>query len=1076
MNFTQIPEPPSYPIIGHMGSISLDSPLASILEIAEKYGPIVRLRLGPQSPVFVSSYDYVAEVCDDKRFEKCLVGELEKLRDAVHDGLFTSRGESEENWGIAHRVLMPAFGPLAVQNMFDGMHDVASQLVLKWARHGPTNAIDVTEDFTRLALDTVALCSMGYRFNSFYREDLHPFIVAMYKVLQEASDDTIRFLPSFLYGSRKKKFHKNIDILRKTANEVLQAVKKEVLDGKRTRKDLTSAMLLGVDPKTGKKMTDESIVDNLITFLVAGHETTAATFSFSLYQLIKHPKCMAETRKEVDRVVGTGPLKVEHMAKLPYLSAVVRETLRLNAPIALISRQAIKDEIIGGQFQVKAGEPIVPVLIKSQQDPAVYGDDADQFMPERMLEEKFDKLMREYPHAWKPFGTGYRGCIGRPFAWQEVILGLALLVQNFNFELDDPSYELKIKQTLTIKPDKLRIRASLREGLTPTMLEHRLAGSLAPTAASEPGQGNAAAQANGTLKPMSVYYGSNAGTCEAMANRLASDASRQGFAASVEVLDMAKEALPKDRPVVIVAASYEGEPTDNARRFVRWIETLEGNELEGVSYAVYGCGHQDWASTYQKIPTLIDGLLDKNGASRMVSLGASDAKKEDMFSEFESWEDTILWPAITKKFGGSTADDDVTSSLQATFSSTRTTTLRQDVREGLVVEEKDIVPAGSARLRKHIAIKLPAGMSYSAGDYLSLLPHNPKEVVARALRRFQLAWDALVTLEASGPTTLPVSVPTSVQELLGSYVELSQPATRRNLSALANMATDEATKASLQSLSTDAYETEVKARRLSVLGALEQHWSLPISFAAFLSMLPPMRVRLYSISSSPLQDPSIATLTYTVIDAPALSGQGRYLGVSTNYLSSLASGDKIQVSIRPSSSSFHLPTDPFKIPIICIAAGTGVAPFRGFIQERHIMLVNARKAGKDVSLAPAILFFGSQGPDDDIYRDEFDAWEKEGAVRVLRAYSRAAEHAEADGCRYVQDRIWAERELLSGLWDEDAMFYLCGSGGMCDAVKETAYKILMQGELSEGKNMSREEAVQWFEGVKNERYAIDVFD
>lgn len=225
---------------------------------------------------------------------------------------------------------MPAFGPLAVQNMFDGMHDIASQLVLKWARHGPTTAIDVTDDFTRMALDTVALCSMGFRFNSFYREDLHPFLTAMYHVLREASDDSIRFLPSFLYRSEKKRFRKNIEVLRNTANEVLQALKKEVLEGKKTaRKDLISAMLLGVDPKTGKKMTDESIVDNLITFLVAGHETTAATFSFTLYRLIKHPECMAKAQEEVDRVVGTGPLKVEHMAKLPYLSAVSTALQRL---------------------------------------------------------------------------------------------------------------------------------------------------------------------------------------------------------------------------------------------------------------------------------------------------------------------------------------------------------------------------------------------------------------------------------------------------------------------------------------------------------------------------------------------------------------------------------------------------------------------------------------------------------------------------------------------------------------------------------------------------------------------------
>jgi cytochrome P450 / NADPH-cytochrome P450 reductase len=110
----------------------------------------------------------------------------------VHDGLFTAR-EGEEAWGIAHRVLMPAFGPLSIQGMFPEMHDIATQLALKWARYGPQQEIHVTDDFTRLALDTLALCSMvscldsflgqgddiadliqGFRFNSYYSPTLHP--------------------------------------------------------------------------------------------------------------------------------------------------------------------------------------------------------------------------------------------------------------------------------------------------------------------------------------------------------------------------------------------------------------------------------------------------------------------------------------------------------------------------------------------------------------------------------------------------------------------------------------------------------------------------------------------------------------------------------------------------------------------------------------------------------------------------------------------------------------------------------------------------------------------------------------
>lgn len=231
-----------------------------------------------------------------------------------------SKGEEEENWGVAHRVLMTAFGPITIRNMFDEMHEVASQLALKWARHGPTHDIDVGEDLTRLTLDTVALCSMGFRFNSYYREDLHPFIKAMYDILHEAGLRTMRVLPSILYQSEARKYRDNIELLRSTAREVVEnRVKEGDADG---RKDLLSAMLREVDPKTGRKMTEESIIDNLITFLVAGHETTAATFQFTLYNLVKHPQVYRRVQEEVDTVVGTGAITLEHMPKLKYLAAV----------------------------------------------------------------------------------------------------------------------------------------------------------------------------------------------------------------------------------------------------------------------------------------------------------------------------------------------------------------------------------------------------------------------------------------------------------------------------------------------------------------------------------------------------------------------------------------------------------------------------------------------------------------------------------------------------------------------------------------------------------------------------------
>lgn len=127
--------------------------------------------------IFIGSHELLNEVCDEKRFTKAVQGGLANIRNGVHDGLFTAR-DGEHNWGVAHRILMPAFGPLSIRTMYDGMkssmygvwvllvnlltrliemYDIASQLVLKWARYGDETPINVTDDFTRLTLDSIAL-------------------------------------------------------------------------------------------------------------------------------------------------------------------------------------------------------------------------------------------------------------------------------------------------------------------------------------------------------------------------------------------------------------------------------------------------------------------------------------------------------------------------------------------------------------------------------------------------------------------------------------------------------------------------------------------------------------------------------------------------------------------------------------------------------------------------------------------------------------------------------------------------------------------------------------------------------
>jgi len=230
-----------------------------------------------------------------------------------------------------------------------------------------------------------------------------------------------------------------------------------------------------------------------------------------------------------------------------------------------------------------------------------------------------------------------------------------------------------------------------------------------------------------------------------------------------------------------------------------------------------------------------------------------------------------------------------------------------------------------------------------------------------------------------------------------------------------------------------------------------------------------MRVRQYSISSSPLCDPAAATLTYSLLSAPSLSGRGTHTGVASSYLASLAAGDRLHVAVRAAQPAFHLPADAARTPLVCVAAGAGLAPFRGFAQERAAQLAAGRR------LAPALLFVGCRAPGaDDVYAAELARWEAQGAVAVRRAYSRAPDRAH--GCRYVQDRLWRDRADVEALWEAGAKVFVCGSREVGEGVKGAVLRMRKEWAERKGWDASDEASARWFESIRNERYATDVFD
>jgi cytochrome P450/NADPH-cytochrome P450 reductase len=314
---------------------------------------------------------------------------------------------------------------------------------------------------------------------------------------------------------------------------------------------------------------------------------------------------------------------------------------------------------------------------------------------------------------------------------------------------------------------------------------------------------------------------------------------------------------------------------------------------------------------------------------------------------------------------------------------------------------------------------------------------------------------------------LPVGEPIAIGRLLADRVELQQVATRSHIQILAEHTRCPVTKPKLIALSgedaaaAERYRIEVLEPRKSIFDLLEEYRACELPFGVFLEMLPPLAPRYYSISSSPSLSATQCSVTVAVVGGPALSGAGEFKGVCSNYLAGRRVGEFVYASVKQTKAGFRLPADP-STPIIMVGPGTGLAPFRGFLQER-----SALKA-KGQTIGPALLFFGCRRADQDfLYADELKAFASEGLVELRVAFSR-----DSGSRTYVQDLIVAEAEAVFSLIERGAVIFVCG-----DAAKmEPGVKRALTDLKRRRSGMDAAAADQWIEELgRQNRYVLDVW-
>ena len=545
-------------------------------------------------------------------------------------------------------------------------------------------------------------------------------------------------------------------------------------------------------------------------------------------------------------------------------------------------------------------------------------------------------------------------------------------------------------------------------------------------------------------------------------------------------MDAAVGRLSKDHPTIIVTASFEGEPPENALQFVQYLERLKENEVEGVKYAVFGVGNKEWHATFHRIPKLVNNTMKAHGTERFAGLGLTDVSRGNPMADFETWLDKTLLPQLKKlspKASDASTEDSVPIIEADISTDERAAKLHQDLQVGTVKEVKVLTAAGKQPEKRHMEVELPAGSTYECGDYLAILPQSPEANVRAIMAHFKLPTDATITLKSKLFSPLPLNTSISVADLLRNYYELAKPTTGRGLSLALKHTTDESVRKQISSWldNEQKFQQEITHAHTSMFDLLRKYPQIEMSLSAFLSLLPPLSIRQYSISSSPLQNPETCTVTYSVLTDERNSGMPFY-GVATTYLSTLQPGDRVQVAIRRTAKlAFRLPLDTGNTPILMFAAGTGLAPFRGFIEQRAIQL----EANPSTKLAPAYLFLGCRHSQRDrLYAEQMDEWSRARAVIIYYTFSQEPE--KFDGCKHVADRMLKEIDTISAAWIAGARAYVCGNRSFTEGVGAAARSIVDKRlEARKAEGLSSEQAeVRKAEifGSFNERAADDVFD
>jgi cytochrome P450 len=428
--------PPTLPgrfLLGTAPEFQRDT-LNLLLE-SRKLGEFVRMYFGPFKLYIVNTPDLAHEVLVEKAavFYKDDV-QKQILKPAIGQGLFTNDGES---WRQQRRLAQPAFHTKRIAAYADVMVQFAHERAARWHDEQP---LDVEHEMAAVTMQIVSKTLFDAHVT---HEDTTGQAVAT--VLSVADRRFNRFvqLPDWLPTPENRRMKAAIQHL----DELIQGFIDERRATGEDKGDLLSMMIAATDDENGARMSDQQLRDEAMTVFGAGHETTAATLTWTFYVLSQHPEVEAELHAELDAVLGGRLPTFNDLPKLTYTEKVIKETMRLYPPAWSVTREPISNVRLAEKYDVKKGEVLMVNIYGIHRDERYFPDPL-RFDPERWTPENEKKMHR---YQYLPFGAGPRICIGNAFAMMEARLVLATLAQRFRLTLA-PDQIVAPTRVFTLRP------------------------------------------------------------------------------------------------------------------------------------------------------------------------------------------------------------------------------------------------------------------------------------------------------------------------------------------------------------------------------------------------------------------------------------------------------------------------------------------------------------------------------------------------------------------------------------------------------------------------------------------------